>query len=309
MKMNIHYLREFLIVAEMGSLARASEHLLLSPSALSKHMSALEEDLGVRLLHRTSRSITLSEFGEILLPYAQKILREQEYFLEHVHQAQPAPCRAIRIGEIDILKLYALSGLVHGFKLEHPEIELHLFEQEQGAKELLLKGRLDAAFVRDPAEMCTESDKVGVLRCVEDLLVAVLPAGHPLAGRGPIDLRQLREEPFFLLDRQHPASHLCINACMAAGFSPRISGSGFSGAESIECVGRGLGVTLMARRLFEEGFAHDERVVPTELIQHLRTCISLIWLKDGENRAVTELFLRYFRQRLHEREQRALQRE
>ena len=75
--MDIEYFREFVILAETKNFWAASERLYIGQSSLSKHIKTLERDLGAPLFERTSRKVELTEFGKLMLPYAQSLGRLQ----------------------------------------------------------------------------------------------------------------------------------------------------------------------------------------------------------------------------------------
>lgn len=296
--MNLKHLHEFLTLAETGSFARASGRLSVSQSAISKHIMALEAELGVQLFNRKQKAVTLSKFGEELYPYVEKILSERKQFLGKVSKINDIEHKSITIGAIGILALYGLMDTINQFKTEHPDIEVHIQNNEHDLKDMLLSGQVDVAFVREPAKLFFENERIGTIKCISDSIAAVLPAGHPLASSDALDLRLLKDESFYLLDRQLPFCRRCINACNSAGFSPKIVGSGFSGPDIIGYVGRGCGVTLLARTLFDKYFGNDSRVKAVEIKQYMRTYITLIYHRDSENHVINDLFLNYFRVQL-----------
>lgn len=296
--MDLKYLHEFVALTDTGSFARAAARLSLSQSALSKHIAGLEEELGVQLFHRKHKSIALSEFGELLYPYAKEMLDERELCFESISRDKDMSYRSLNIGAIGILRLYGLMDLISRFKSENPDIELNIHYSEFELKEKLLKREVDVAFVREPTKLFLEDEQIGAIKCVSDSLVAILPADHPLAGKTPLDLSLLQDEPFYLLDRQLPLSRLCINTCRSAGFLPKVSASGFSGPEIIHYISQGSGVALLAKQPFEARFGDNKKVVAVDVKQYMRTYITLIYLRDNENQIANDLFLKFIRANL-----------
>src|SRR3954447_21126043 len=76
--MELRHLRYFVAVAETSNFTRAAELSFVAQSALSQQVAALEKELGNQLFHRTSRAVTLTEAGEVLLPLARRILADVE---------------------------------------------------------------------------------------------------------------------------------------------------------------------------------------------------------------------------------------
>ena len=74
MNLNVRYLEEFVTLTEKNNFLEAAECLFISQSCLSKHIKKLEAEIGVELFERTTRTVVLTEFGQMLLPYARKMV-------------------------------------------------------------------------------------------------------------------------------------------------------------------------------------------------------------------------------------------
>lgn len=119
-------LRIFLAVVNMGSLSGAARQLAIGPMQVSRRIGALEAELGVRLLHRTTRSVSLTAEGEVLLPYATTMTEAEESARGELH---PAPTTAS-----GVLKLTAPSVFGHTIVLpllstlleQHPALRIEL---------------------------------------------------------------------------------------------------------------------------------------------------------------------------------------
>ena len=90
-------MRVFVSIADNGSLAKAGRELDLSPSVVSKHISALEDRLGARLLYRTTRSVSLTEVGLAYLDRARRIIGDVDEAEAAVSSATNAPLSLIHI--------------------------------------------------------------------------------------------------------------------------------------------------------------------------------------------------------------------
>ena len=119
-------LQSFMMVAARRSFARAAGELGVSRSALSHAMRGLESDLGVRLLHRTTRSVSLTEAGERLLARLRPVLSDLDHVLDDVVRDDQAPRGTLRIngGEGAIRQL--LQTVVPRFLALYPQMELDL---------------------------------------------------------------------------------------------------------------------------------------------------------------------------------------
>ena len=190
--MEIEYLYEFTVIARLESFSRAAEELCISQSSLSKHILALERELGVPLLQRSSRNVTLSPAGAQIFPMAQKIT-ELNNTIHTTAAAQAERERTVlSIGSIPVMAQYGIPGLLAGFQREIPEVTLEVSECErQELLKLLENGKCELAFLRRGLE---EDDEIEYLELCRDCLVAVVSADHPLAGRAEITLPGIKEQ-------------------------------------------------------------------------------------------------------------------
>ncbi|MGM0645836.1 MAG: LysR substrate-binding domain-containing protein [Thermodesulfobacteriota bacterium] len=139
-------LRAFVTVAELGSFTRAATKLYRTQSAVSMQVRRLEQQLGKKLLARTSRQVTLTSLGEMILPYARRILRIQEAMLTEVGQEQISG--KVRLGMPDDYAAYFLPQVLSHFGLLYPNIQLEIFcELSRNLEPMVRSGEIDLAVV------------------------------------------------------------------------------------------------------------------------------------------------------------------
>ena len=78
--MEINYLRELVVLAQMGNFLEAADALYIAQSTLSKHIKKIESELGVPLFDRTTRKVSISKYGQLFLPYAKQIAEIQDQY-------------------------------------------------------------------------------------------------------------------------------------------------------------------------------------------------------------------------------------
>ena len=195
--MEIRHLRCFLAVAEELHFARAAERLHMEQSPLSRTIRELEEDLGVQLFVRTSRSTRLTLAGRFFLEHVPRVLAVLEQARESVKAAANGFQGQLRIALSDCVAPFRLSGLLARCREEDPDIEIRLFEvslaqQLQGLRDELY----DAGF--------SMADEVGdgliVEPAWEDELMMALPARHPALTHKRIPLDEVLRYPLVLGD-------------------------------------------------------------------------------------------------------------
>lgn len=147
--MNTIYLREFICLAEVQNYLEAADMLYISQSTLSRHIQSLEESLGVPLFIRTTRSVALSEFGQIFLPYARKLTAVESEGLKAIHRKKHTP-DTLNIGSVSVMTQYNISGVLAEFQKTHPHLTMHITENTLPLlKKQLTTGECDFIFIQE----------------------------------------------------------------------------------------------------------------------------------------------------------------
>lgn len=205
--MDMDALETFLAVAELRHFAKAADRRHLSQPAVSRHVARLEDDLGVRLLNRTSRRVTLTVAGEALVEEGRRVLADLDRARQRVQEIATGVTGRVRLGASATPGLYLLPPLLARYKADHPTFTL-VFEigSVQNISDRVARNELDLAVVFGrPA-----TTGLRALPLVDDEVVAVATPGDPVAretvrrarGRAraatPVDLASrvwiLREE-------------------------------------------------------------------------------------------------------------------
>jgi DNA-binding transcriptional LysR family regulator len=191
--MELRQLRTFRAVANLLSFNRAAEHLHYAQSSISAQILALEEELGVQLFDRLGRRIQLTEAGERLLQYAEKIVNlVDETHAEVSETKEPQGSLTIRIPET--LGAHRLPPVIKEFHSRFPRVKLRLTTcSHEGLVKDLRKGITDLAFLL--AESIQAADLMVEALGFESL-VLVGGADHPLAMGPSVRTRDLAGETF-----------------------------------------------------------------------------------------------------------------
>lgn len=123
---SLNDLKAFACIAGWQSFRKAADELGLAPSTLSHVIRTLEENMGVRLFHRTTRSVALTEAGEKLLSRLQPVLRDLDFALEEVNHFRDRPSGMLRINTSDIAVAMLLDAVVPDFLAQYPDMSLDL---------------------------------------------------------------------------------------------------------------------------------------------------------------------------------------
>ena len=244
--MDINRFGEFVILAQSRTFLDAADLLFMSQSTLSKHVMAMERELGCTLVDRSRRHVTLTVQGETFLPYARKIAALQHRYLAALQLGSDELLEQITVGSIPIMAPYGITDAVVDFQQANPSYSVELVEGEgESLKQMLLREEIDLAFVRDTGANEREFKKIPF---ATDRLVAVLPLEHPLANRPSLKIDDLIDENFLMLPPGSFVSKLAGALCAKAGFTPRVTFTGKRAENIISLVGRGAGVSLIMRK-------------------------------------------------------------
>ncbi len=273
--MKLDYIREFCILAENGNYLDSSDQLYISQSTLTRHIQALETQMGVPLFTRTTHKVELNNFGSAFYPYA-KLIAEKEQLCRETLLSQAKALRGrIRIGAIPMMAQYDIAELLVKFKEKIPEASLQITESESAVlKDLIRNNQADFAFVREIHETEPEFE---VLPISIDSLIAVLPASHPLAKSDYITLSDLQNENFLFLPEDTLMYHLCISLCQKAGFAPNISFTDYNGKNIINLVSKGMGCSLLMKR--PAIFMANPNTSIVDISPPVHSSINMIYLK------------------------------
>lgn len=126
--MEIDYIREFVTLAKCGNYLAASEELYISQSSLSKHIIALEKELGFPLFDRTTRKVTLSRYGMLFLPYAQDMVDTEAAFRSKITVMAAVEEGSIQLGVLPSFLSYQLEQVILDFKRRFPQYSISLTE-------------------------------------------------------------------------------------------------------------------------------------------------------------------------------------
>ena len=193
--MELRQLRSLIMLVEHGfSVSRAANQLSLVQSAVSQHISRLEEEIGVQLfLRHGKRLISLTETGEQVVRHAHRVLAGTQSILDIGREQTAQTSGALRIGATHTQARYILPVIIKAFRREFPNIELHI---HQGAPEQLvdmaIKGSVDFS-------ICTEAlgdySELNSVTCYQWNRSLIAPPAHPILKRKHMTLKALCEYP------------------------------------------------------------------------------------------------------------------
>ena len=250
MEMELRHLRYFLAVAEELNFTRAARRLHIAQPPLTQQIKALEAELGVTLIDRSTYHIRLTQAGKVFAAEITRILGDVRNAVLIAKRAARSVTGQVRVGLTESASFNPLvTASFRRFRSALPDVEVSLEERPSTDLAVALReGRIDVAFVRPPLKS-VDGLTLHVLQ-EEDMLAAV-PNSHPLAKRKRIDLWELRNEPFILYPRavRPGLADAVVAACEAAGFKPRVEQYAPQLAATINLVAASLGVSVVPQSM------------------------------------------------------------
>jgi LysR family hca operon transcriptional activator len=242
--MELRHLRYFVAVAEELNFTRAAQLLNTAQPSLSQQIKHLEADLGVPLLQRSKRHVALTEGGKVFLADAKEILARVERAGQRAARAQQGKSTELSIGVVPAAEIKILPKLIPLVERSLPKVRLvfhNLPSAEQ--KRLLATGSLDIGLLRGPLE----DPRLVVEDVLWEKLVAGLPAGHALARKKTVSIRQLNDVPFIMVSRKgSPELHDAVQAfCKRSGLHPRVVHQADNVLGNLNMIRAGMGFALL----------------------------------------------------------------
>jgi DNA-binding transcriptional LysR family regulator len=245
--MDLHQLRCFVAAAEELHFGRAAQQLDMMPSALGRHVRMLEDDLGTRLLTRTTRSVALTDDGAVLLKQAHDLLAQADRLAASFRARGRAHAATIRVGAIDSAAAGLVPALLHDIREQHPDVSVKLVEDKTiRLLPRLLSGRLDLAFVRPP----DNADKrLEFLFLFHETAVVAVSERHVFADRPSLTIADLAGEPLIVPERRsRPHSHdLTMKLFAEAGLQAHVVQIADEKQTIVNLVAAEIGVAIIPR--------------------------------------------------------------
>ncbi|MEN8640198.1 LysR family transcriptional regulator [Pseudomonas sichuanensis] len=211
--MNVKQLRAFVTVAKYQSFAQAGEHLHVSQPALSLTIKALEDNLGGALLTRTTRSVSLTPEGEVLLPLARRLLADWDDTEEMLRQRF-----TLQLGRVSVAAMPSFAGnllpqSLKVFRQRYPKVNVTVHDViNEQVLELVRHRRVELGIGFEP----DGNEALRFHPLYMDRFVAVVPADSPLARQSQVRWQELLAEDFIALQRPS-AVRLLLEQHLVAG--------------------------------------------------------------------------------------------
>ncbi|MCH4868421.1 LysR family transcriptional regulator [Pseudomonas sp. TMW22089] len=238
-------LRQFIAVAEELNFNKAAIRLHMAQPPLSQAINRLEDKLGFSLFTRNKRGVKLTPAGDAFLNTAYSTLKELELGIEHARQVSQGIAGKLTVTALSIAYYESLLSTLRQFRESYPKVQLIIKEMPSSSQaRAIVSGEADIAFMR---KLPISAQNVESRLLLDEEIVMALPADHPKAKEGRIDLRDFAGEDFVFTPQALGIGYhsQLIALCEAAGFYPRVVQEAAQIQTLIGLVACGFGVALV----------------------------------------------------------------
>jgi DNA-binding transcriptional LysR family regulator len=246
--MDLRQLEYFVAVAEERNFTRAAERVHISQSGVSSQIRQLERELGAELFDRSGRTARLTVAGKAALEHARAALAAAQAVGQAVGEVTDVIRGQVVVGMVVGCTVTPLFDALAAFHQAHPGVGITLVED--GSEQLadgVRDGAVDLALIG-----CAGGTPGGLdaFTVVSERLVAVMPPGHPLAGRGgAVTLREVAGHPLVCMPRGTGLRGVLDQACAEQRLEPVIALQASAPDAIADLAARGLGVGVLSESM------------------------------------------------------------
>jgi len=244
MSISLRRIKSFVAVADLGGFRKAADELSMSQPALSAHIKELEEELGMRLLRRTTRQVRLTEDGELFLARVRRTLADFESAIGEMKKHATVQRGRVSVAFVPSIAASILPGILSGFARKHPDITVRISDERTEVIESRLR-RNEVDFAVCP-EWHRHSD-FEFERIADDPYYAIFPKTHALAKERKVTLRKFSTYPLVLMRPGLNMRDVMDAAAGSAGVVLRPIHEVYNHDTLIGIVAAGLGIGAMPR--------------------------------------------------------------
>src|ERR1044071_3447059 len=241
-RMNLRDLRYLVALADTRHFGKAAERCFVSQPTLSAQSKKLEEYLGVQLLERQPRKVTLTETGAKIVAVARRVLQHSDEIIALARNEHDPLAGKLKLALIPTIGPYLLPLVARRLRKQLPRLQLMLYEyQTQPLLEKLRSGEIDVGLVALPVP----DDGLETRALYEEAFTVALPSNHPLAKKTSVKLDDLNGQSLLLLEDGHCLRDQALEVCSRVEVKESEEYRATSLETLWQMVAAGLGVTLL----------------------------------------------------------------
>ena len=279
-------LRYLVAVADTRHFGRAAAKCFVSQPTLSAQLRKLEEYLGVQLIERRPRRVTLTPAGEDIAQRARSMLESGDAIVTLALNRRDPLAGQLRLALLPTIGPYLLPQVALKIRKALPKLELMLYEYQTGPMlEHLQHGEIDVGILALPVH----EDGLVTRELYSEPFVAAVPTGHRLASRARVRAEDLQGETLLLLEDGHCLRDQALAVCSRSGAHEKQDFRATSIETLRQMVATGVGVTLLPQLASTGGYGNTKGLVVVPFAKPVPTrTVGAIWRKSSARSAAIE---------------------
>ena len=270
--MELRQLQYFQEVCRVGNFTKAAANLFVAQPAVTNAIRKLEAELGLKLLNRTNKAVSLTSEGYIFLERTRSLLDTFNDLKQEMRDVKETVHGSLNIGVPPQTGAFFLPGIFPEFSSRYPDLFLNVFEEGAAILTTLLEsGELDVGIfiLTNPSLLLNTK----VIRR-EPLLLCV-SSRHPFSTRSSVDFSELRSEKFILRKQNSSSREIVLNLCQKHGFKPNVLLSSNQIQTIKALVAKNAGIAFFTGMALK----NDSDIVAIPLAEPFIVDVGLAWKK------------------------------
>ncbi len=272
-------LRYLVALADARHFGRAAEASFVSQPTLSTQLKKLEESLGIQLIERNPKQVTLTEAGEQIVARARRILEASDEVVTLARSHRDPLAGKLRLAVLPTIGPYLLPRITRDIRKALPRLELRLYEfQTAVILEKLHAAAIDVGILALPVPM----DGLDSRTLYAEPFTVAMPDQHRLAKRSSIRVEDLKDETLLLLDDGHCLRDQALEVCSRVGLQEKQDFRATSLETLRQMVATGAGITLLPELASQGAYGKAQGVVVRPFAKPVPSRkIGAIWRKTS----------------------------
>ena len=297
--MNLRDLRYFVALADTKHFGKAAERSYVSQPTLSAQIKKLENYLGVQLIERQPRRVTLTETGAKILPIARRILQESDEIVSLARNEHDPLSGKLKLALIPTIGPYLLPLVTRKLRKQLPQLKLMLYEyQTQVMLEKLRSGEIEVGILALPVPM----DGLDSAELYDENFTVAVPNNHPFSKRPAVKLDDLAGETLLLLEDGHCLRDQALDVCNRIDVKENEDYRATSLETLRQMVAAGLGITLLPELATRGPFGSGQGLTVKSFAKPIPSrAVGAVWRKSTSRTAAINAVCDVIRSTMSER--------
>lgn len=288
--MDINQLRYAVKIIELKSFTRAAEQLFITQPTLSQQINKLENDLGVKLFNRTTRSFSLTEAGKLFYDMAKNIIISVNNLESSMSKFQTIAKTKLKIGILPTLSKIGLTNKIAHFLQENKGLEIDFVEDfSENLLHMIINKKIDVALINRIAYANKKEEKLlNYLGLFEDRVVLIINKSHRLSNKTSVNIMAIKDEPLVMLTEKSSISKIMKAEFARHNIKSNTIYECASANTLIDLVDEGMGISFLSERIAKK-FITDRTAI-IKLTPKITNKTAIVTLKDFKDTPLLKKF-------------------